>query len=144
MGSSIGLVGQVFLLVLCGGCVAPIRGLYPLPAGETARTVYVLHRGLHTGLILATADIPPGVWPQHKDVPEAQYLEVGWGDTDGYRFPLTTRIVLRALFHSRGSVLLLHGFNGSLTNEYQGIAKEIIAVRLSEPGLERLCAFIQH
>jgi uncharacterized protein (TIGR02117 family) len=139
------LAGILLLLALLdAGCVSPVRGLYPAPPGQTPKTVYVLHRGLHTGIILGTADIPPGLWPEHKAFPHAQYLEVGWGDSQAYRFAWTTHSVLRALFYSQGSVLLIHGFTGPVTDEYAGIAKEIIAVQLSPQGYARLCAYIQN
>ncbi len=135
----------IFLLLtlLVAGCVGPVHDLYPTPPGQTPKTVYVLHRGLHTGIILRAADIPPGLWPEHNAFPRAQYLEVGWGDSQAYRFPWTTRSVLQSAFCSRGSVLLIHHFTGSVTNEYAGIAREIIAVQLSPQGYACLCAYIQ-
>lgn len=68
--------------------------LYPPAPGETARTVYVVnHGGRHTGIAAERADIPPSLWPANHDYPNARYLEVGWGDDDGYRKDLTTGIV---------------------------------------------------
>ena len=133
----------VALACLATGCVSPVRGLFPAPPGQTPRTIYVLQRGLHTGVIVRAADIPAGLWPEHRDFPDAEYLEAGWGDSQGYRFPLTTRIVLHAMFNSKASVLFIHAFSGSITNEYDGIAKEIIAVQISRRGLACLCAYIQ-
>jgi len=141
-----GILGMLLLLLpalLGNGCVGPVQGLYPTPPGQTPKTAYVVHSGLHTDLIVRTADIPPGLWPEHKMFPHADYLEVGWGDIEAYRYPWTARIVLRALFCSKGSVLLVHGFSGAVTNEYAGMAKEIIAVQLSPQGFARLCAYIQ-
>jgi uncharacterized protein (TIGR02117 family) len=124
--------------------VSAVKGLYPPLPGEPVETVYVLHRGLHTGIILRTADIPPGVWDQHNDFPQAEFLEVGWGDSEGYRYAWTARIVWQAMFGSKGSVVLIHAFRGSITNEYAGIAKEIIGVQLSQPGFARLCKYIEN
>ena len=131
------------LLALCAGCLGPVKGLYPPPQGQPTKTIYVIHRGLHAGVIVRTRDIPAGVWPEHAAFPQAEYLETGWGDTEGYRYALTTPIVLRALFFSKGSVLLIHDFSGSITNEYKEVAREIIEVRVSERGFRRLCIFIQ-
>src|SRR6185369_9965404 len=87
-------------LVICGGCVGPTKSFYPPAAGEIPRTVYfVNHGGLHTGLAVARADIPTNVWPANFDYPDAKYLEVGWGDDEGYRKDLTTRIVVKALVY---------------------------------------------
>jgi len=132
------------LACLATGCASPVKGLFPAPPGQTPRTIYVLHRGQHTGIIIRTADIPNGLWPERLEFPDAEYLEVGWGDSQGYRYPLTSGIVLRAMFASKASVLLIDGFSGSFTNEYAGIAKEIISVQLSSRGLACLCAYIQN
>lgn len=138
-------LGTLILLTgLASGCATRNAKLFDsLSARQQAETIFVLHRGLHTGVVVRAADIPPGLWPEHKQFPTAEYLEVGWGDTLGYRYPLTTRIVLSAMFASKGSVVLIHGFGGSITNEYSDVAKEIIAVRLSESGFARLCRYIQ-
>jgi uncharacterized protein (TIGR02117 family) len=125
------------------GCVSGVKGLYPPPAGQSAETVYVLHRGLHTGIIIRAADVPAGLWPEHREFPQAEYLEAGWGDSEGYRYPLTTQIALRAMFDSKGSVVLIHAFSGSITHEYAGVAKEIVAVQLSQAGFVRLCKYVQ-
>lgn len=131
-------------LVMASGCASPVRGLFPAPPGEIPRTIYVLRRGLHTGVIIRAADIPTGLWPEHREFQNAEYLEAGWGDSQGYRYPLTSGIALRAMFASKASVLLVHAFSSSITNEYAGMAKHIIAVQLSTRGFARLCANIQN
>lgn len=138
-------VGTLTLLAgLGGGCATRgAKSLDPLSPRQRTEIIFVLHRGLHTGVVVRAADIPPGLWHEHKQFPQAEYLEVGWGDTQGYRYPLTTRIVLRAMFASKGSVVLIHPFSGPITNEYADVAKEIIAVQIPESGFARLCRFIQ-
>jgi uncharacterized protein (TIGR02117 family) len=134
------------ILALSGlGCVGPANGLSTASSqsGQTPKTVYVLHRGLHTGVIIRTADIPPGLWPEHKEFPQAKFIEVGWGDSEGYRYPLTMRVMLRAMFNSKGSVLLIHAFSGPIIEEYTDAGKEIVAVPVSQSGLAHLCAYIQ-
>ena len=134
----------MLLAELGAGCATRAGKSFDSPPPlQRSETICVLHRGLHTGFVIRAADIPPGIWPEHNQFPQAEYLEVGWGDTQGYRYPLTTRIVLRAMFHSKGSVLLIHAFSGSITNEYADVAKKIIAVQLSQPGFARLCRYIQ-
>jgi uncharacterized protein (TIGR02117 family) len=77
------------------------------------------------------------------EFPQAEYLEVGWGDSEGYRYPWTMPVVLRAMFNSKGSVLLIHAFSGPIIDEYADVGKEIIAVPVSQSGLAQLCAYIQ-
>ncbi len=132
------------MAVLLTGCASPVQGLFPASPGQATRTIYVLHRGWHTGVIVRNADIPTGLWPEHQEYPGAEYLEVGWGDSEGYRFPWTTRVVCRAMFDSKASVLLIHAFSGSVPEEYSDIANEIIAVQVSRPGFARLCTYIQN
>jgi uncharacterized protein (TIGR02117 family) len=99
---------------------------------------------LHTGFIVRAADILAGTWPAHNAFPNAEYIEVGWGDSKGYRQHWTTHIVSKALFDSQGSALLIHAFSGPVIKEYKGIAKEIIAVKLSDQGFVRLCNYVQN
>jgi uncharacterized protein (TIGR02117 family) len=127
---------------LCGGCVGPVKGLFPVQAGQPARTIYVVHRGLHTGVVVKAADVPAWAWPQSLALPRAEHIEVGWGDSQGYRFPLTCYSAFRALFYSQGSVLLVHAFTNTITAEYSGDASEIIEVQLSPRGFDRMCDYI--
>ncbi len=137
------IISSSLLSLFLAGCASPAKGLFPPSPSQPARTIYVLRRGLHTGIIVPAAGIPTNVWPEHKMYAGARYLEVGWGDSQGYRYPWTVGTVLRALFDSKGSVLLVHAFSGPVTLEYAGVAKQIIAVRLSGSGFARLCARIQ-
>lgn len=127
---------------LGGGCASPVKGLFPVQAGQPARTIYVLHRGLHTGVIVKAADVAAWAWPQSLAFPGAEYLEVGWGDTQGYCYPLTSGSACRAMFYSQGSVLLVHAFTNTVTAEYGGIVSEMIAVQLSPRGFDRMCDYI--
>src|SRR5216117_2715228 len=106
-------IAFVAILLLCGGgCAGPTKSLYPPRTGETHRTVYVINHGtLHTGLAVKRSDIPGGVWPANRDYSSYKYLEVGWGDDDGYRKPLTSGIALKALTGSKRTVLLSDGFS---------------------------------
>ena len=130
------------LVWLTGGCVGTVKGLFPVEAGQPARTIYVLHRGLHTGLIVKAVDIAPWTWPESLDFPGAEYIEVGWGDRQGYCYPLTSGSACRAMFYSKGSVLLVHTFTNTVTTEYNRIASEIIEVQLSPRGFDQMCDYI--
>src|SRR6185503_5452163 len=80
-------------LLLAAGCAGPNPSLFPPRAGEKPRSIYVIHHGaLHTGLAVKRSDIPAGVWPAHRDYSRNKYLEIGWGEDDGYRKPLTAAI----------------------------------------------------
>lgn len=130
-------------LLFAVACVGPTKSLYPPPAGETPRTVYVINHGaLHTGLAVQRSDIPRGVWPAHRDYSGLRYLEVGWGDDDGYRKPLTSRIAIRALAGSKRTVLLSDGF-GTLRAKLENPKFSTVEVDLSAGGFARLCQHIE-
>lgn len=144
-------VGSVFWtwalnlsLLIEGGCVGPIQSVYPPVSAESSRTVYVVnHGGLHTGVAVKRSDIPKNVWPANMDYREAKYIEVGWGDDDGYRKDLTTGIALKALIHSTRTVLLFDGFDKSLRENFPDAKYTIIEIKLSRRGFARLCQYIQ-
>ena len=135
--------GMIFLALFAVGCAGPTKSLYPPRPGETARSVYVVHHGsLHTGLAVKRADIPAGVWPASRDYGKFRYLEIGWGEDDGYRKPLTTAIAINALAGSRQTVLLADGFN-AVREKVKAPRFTVIQVDLSERGFARLCQHIE-
>lgn len=131
------------VLLLAGGCAGPIKSLYPPQAGQTPRPVYVINHGaLHTGLAVRRSDIPRAVWPAQRDYAGSKYLEVGWGDDDGYRRPLTVGIAAKAMLGSKRTVLLTNGFN-ALSDRRETPRFTIIEVDLSPRGFARLCQHIE-
>jgi hypothetical protein len=40
-----------------------------------------------TGIAVRPADIPEGVWPEHRQLGAAEQLEVAWGDREFYMAP---------------------------------------------------------
>lgn len=131
------------ILLLTGGCAGPDKSLYPPALDEPVRTVYLITSGgLHTGIAVARADIPDDLWPSKHDYPQARYLEIGWGDHDGYRKDLTPWIVFKALFWPTRSVLQLDGFTNSVAANFDDPRSTIIEIKLSERGFRRLCAHI--
>jgi hypothetical protein len=138
------LLGSISLAFFLGaGCAGPIKSLYPPSADETARSIYVINHGaLHTGLAVKRSDIPPGIWPANRDYAKSRYLEVGWGDDDGYRKPLTSAIAVKALAGSRRTVLLADGFS-DVREKVHSPRFTVIQVDLTDRGLARLCRHIE-
>lgn len=113
------------------------------PAGEPVRSIYVINHGaLHTGLAVKRSDVPPGVWPADRDYANSKFLEIGWGDDDGYRKPLTVGIAAKALAGSRRTVLLADGFN-AVREKVNSPRFAVIQVDLSVSGFARLCRHIE-
>lgn len=142
-GRQIARFGSVSLaLFIAAGCAGPIKSLYPPRAGETPRSIYVIHHGsLHTGLAVKRSDIPPGLWRANRDYAKFKYLEIGWGEDDGYRKPLTSAIAMNALAGSRRTVLLADGF-GAVREKVNAPRFTVIQVDLSDRGFARLCRYI--
>lgn len=124
-------------------CAGPIEGLYPPGPDEPKRSVYIInHNDWHMGIVIRREDIPAGLWPDHTDFPESEYLEVGWGDREYYQAQdPTVWMAFRAALWPSESVLHIVGFS-SPVEEYFPTA-EIAKITLSQHGFERLCAFIQ-
>jgi len=130
--------------VLFFACAAPRTSLRADRDSRLSKTVYVVHHGtLHTGLTLRRSDVPAGHWPANHDFAGSKYIEVGWGDDDGYRKPLTTTIALKALMGDSRTVLLADGFNPPLSRKYGDPKFTVLAVDVSNAGFARLCDHIQ-
>src|SRR5436190_1106760 len=141
MRKALGATGLA-LAVALSGC-AEIRA--PNLVTEPGRsTVYVVHHGtLHTGLTIRRSDIPRGHWPASADFASSKYIEVGWGDDDGYRKPLTSGIAMKALMGDPKTVLFAEGFGQSLRRKYRDRRFTVLAVDLSDAGMTQLCDHIQ-
>jgi hypothetical protein len=132
-----------FAAFLAAGCAGPVKSLYPPGSGEPVRSIYVINHGaLHTGLAVKRTDIPPGLWRANRDFARSKYLEVGWGDDDGYRKPLTVGIAAKALTGSRRTVLLADGFN-AVREKVNSPRFTVVQVNLSDRGFARLCRHIE-
>lgn len=129
------------LLSALAGCA----GLPPA-AGTKAdsgpgRVLYVAGHGWHTGLVVRSADIPQEAWPARRDFPDARYLELGWGDREYYvREDPGIWIGLRALFWPTESAIHAVGVRGAIEREFP--ASEIVELRVSETGFQRLVEFV--
>lgn len=133
------ILPATILLALCA-CAMPPAG--PSTAREGAKTIavyQVAHDG-HTGIAVPRAHIPFGLWPESGDFPQAEYLEVGWGNRDFYygrnQGPSG---ILNAIFPSP-SVLHVAGFRGPPADHFP--ASEIVELAVSEDGFARLVRYI--
>lgn len=92
-------------------------------------------------MILRTADIPPATLLEARDFPNAEYLEISWGDA-GY-FPAASAgisLAIKAALWSSGSVIHVVGFSGDIGKAYPNA--QIIEIALPENGLRELIGFI--
>jgi uncharacterized protein (TIGR02117 family) len=123
-------------------CATPPQNPVEPQGAKPGIPVYLVAHDKHSGIAVQHADIPAGLWPEIRDFPQADYLEVGWGDRDYYygRNQGFTD-ALRAAFGSNNpSVLHVVGVRGTLTGNFP--ASEIIEVTLSRDGFEHLIRYI--
>jgi len=105
-------------------------------------SVYLVAHDKHSGIAVRRPDIPAGTWPEIRDFPQADYLEVGWGDRDYYfgRNQGFTDALRAAFAPNNPSVLHVAGVRGPLAKSFP--ASEIIEVTLSREGFSRLIRYI--
>jgi len=131
-------------LALFTGC-APNRLQEPLAMDEagTGRAIYLIDLGWHTGVAIKRADIPAGLWPESQDFPNAEYLEVGWGDRDFYQAPgFNLWFALKAVLVPTDSVLHVVGLPVHPTDYFP--AAEIVEIALSERQLKQVIVSIHN
>ena len=133
----------VLMSVLLFACASPPNNLFPPGPNEPSRTIYLVSHGWHAGIVVKRTDIPAGIWPQHNEFPEAEYLELGWGDKDYYMTPKPNLgITLKAGLLPTASVLHVVGFRGPVTGYFP--RSEVIRIDLSEAGFQRLCRYLEN
>ena len=145
--------------ILAGGCAAPSPLTAAQAVGSSAgvarlagvagvagvaepmRRIQVVNHGLHSGLVVRAADLPGCAWPARCDFPDAEYLEVGWGDRAYYQaVDPSLWLGLRALFWPTPSVLHMAAFHGPAALRFPSL--EVIDLEVAARGLDRLVAAI--
>ncbi len=74
------LVG--WALVMAVRCHLPRQA--STPPSDSTSAIYVVQHGWHAGIAVRRADLPEGAWPVLDAFPDAEYLEVGWGEARYY------------------------------------------------------------
>jgi len=119
--------------------------LLPAPAqlqgGGPAVAVYLVAHDWHTGIVVRRADIPAGQWPESRDFPQAEYLEVGWGNRDYYqaRDP-GPWLALMAVMSPTPSVLHVVGFRGPPADYFR--SSEVLEFALPREDFEGLVRYV--
>lgn len=131
----------LLLALACSACAAPIRDEPTPDPGESHKKIYLVSHGWHAGIVLRRADIPENIWPATVDFPDANYLEIGWGDMDFYQTPDPhVGIVLKAALLPTDSVLHIVGFSAVVPRYFP--RSEIIRIMLPGADFERLVGAI--
>jgi hypothetical protein len=119
----------------------PVKVAGVAEAAEPMRRIQVVNHGLHSGLVVRAADLPGCAWPARCALPDAEHLEVGWGDRaycQAVDPPLW--LGLRALFWPTPRVLHMAAFNGPAALRFPSL--EVIELEVTARGFDRLVAAI--
>lgn len=127
---------MLFASVIFSACSSPLRDTPP--TGEQLhKSIYLVSHGWHAGIVLRRSDIANKRLPVVVDFPDADYLEVGWGDKDYYQTPdAHIGIIMKAALLPTDSVLHIVGFNKTVASYFPN--SEIISIELSATGFEKL------
>lgn len=139
--AAVALVGLMVFSAVAAGCVNSIEGLYPPAPTEPVKPIYVINHGWHTGIAVRRDHLPEGVGPEHADLADSEYLEVGWGAREFYMAPEgTPRLALKAVLWPSPGVLHVVGFDGPVPQFFH--QREIVEILISDRGFQRLAAFL--
>jgi uncharacterized protein (TIGR02117 family) len=128
--------------VLGGSARQELNGVAVDPPPLGAHRIFVLGHGYHTGLAVHAREVPEAAWPARRDFPDADYLELGWGDSEYYpREHAGAWLALRALFMSTSSTLHVVPIAGPLTRFFRD--SEIIELQVSSAGFARMVEFVR-
>jgi uncharacterized protein (TIGR02117 family) len=104
------------------------------------RTVFVVSRGWHTGVVFPKSALGPGHLPEAAAFPDAHYLEAGWGDRAYYPDPEAGwGDALRAALVPSPAVLELIG---RVETPRAGTDHRVWSVPVTADGLARLVAAV--
>ena len=105
------------------------------------KRIYLLGHGWHTGLAVECEDVSAEIWPGSRHFPDADFIEVGWGDEGFYRAEkVTLTLTLKALFLPTPSVLHLVEIRGAVDEFFQ--RSSLMEIDVTDDGFENLCGFI--
>jgi uncharacterized protein (TIGR02117 family) len=108
-------------------------------AARAETTIHVTSNGWHTGIVIARADLPPGVIPEIADFPAATHFEFGWGNRDYYTTPRKTLGLTLGAALPSAAVVHLAAYGGP-PRGYPGY--EVVTLRVSGEGMRRLAAYL--
>lgn len=129
-------MGKLRLAILIVSILSFVGG-----ASASDRVVHLVNIGWHAGIAVPVGRIDPAVIPEIWDLPEAAWIEFGWGDAAFYQDPdPAIGTYLSALFVETPAVMHLAGLPAHPARYFP--SAEVVDVPLSADELSRLLAFI--
>lgn len=133
----------VLLLVFAlPGCATGGACLDDSTPPEQVRSIYIVKRGQHTGIAIASADWPDRNWSVLADFGDSEYLEFGWGEERYYQAERETLwLGLRAALWPNSSVIHVIGLRSPVVDNAH--ADAVVEVHVTADGLRRMAEGIE-
>jgi uncharacterized protein (TIGR02117 family) len=104
-------------------------------------TIYIVQEAWHTGIILKTQSVSPGIFPEIKRYEHKKYIDISWGDERYYQNPgANILLALRAVIIPTQAVIRYIGFSLPLQKFYK--RSTIMQITLERAEFDSLCFFI--
>lgn len=133
------LLGMI-ILIFIGGCLGPVRDLYPEEKEKRPVSIYVVQPGWHVGIAFKGVHLRNKL-PDHEKLPKTDFLMVGWGDNKYYPADRAgVGLFLRAAFLPTGSVIHVTGFSQSPDSYFT--ESGIVRLQVSEKGMKAMTDYI--
>lgn len=100
-------------------------------------SIYLVSHGWHAGIVLERRTLSERIKVLQRDFAAADYLEIGWGDSDFYQTPDPhIGLILKAGIFPSESVLHLVGFDGDVVGYFP--YSEIIELKITPEQQDQL------
>lgn len=130
-----------WILLLAVRCHLPRQTLSDDAGRDSTSAVYVIRHGWHAGIAVRRSDVPDGRWPVLDEYPEAEYVEVGWGEARYYPgFSRGIWGILRAGLWPTESVLHIVPLSASVAETFP--QNTIVRVPVGASELDALTTFV--
>ena len=120
--------------LLCASAALLLTGYFSERAA--AEPVWLISNGFHTSLAFRARDVPQltALTPQRR----ADYVLLGWGEADFYRYPATPWLLIKAVFWPTPGALHVVAVKGPLTGTVGN--SDIIRLDVKPAGFARMRA----
>ena len=126
--------------LLFGGCLSPVKDLYPENIEERTVPIFIVSHGWHAGIAIESEYIHH-LLPNHSRIPDTKFLKFGWGD---YRYYSDSDagfwLMLRAAMLPTRSTLHVVGFDMPIERYF--FNSRVIRIQITEQGAEELGKYI--
>ncbi len=127
--------------MLAASCAPTVVERAPTRGDAPSTIVWVLDHGWHTALAVRRADVDRAVWPDVDDLPEAEFIEVAWGDRGFYMATSPPAwLAVTAALNTSGSVLHVAAIATPLATAFP--SADIVELRLVPAGFAALTRFV--